>query len=159
MGLRLPSGLLLWWIIAAAACVLIGAAAAVRPTATKSPAFYMRRIDAATPRTAVSPTFSLKEVSYPSTLGSGVEYRWEHADARSDRQHSRIPAIFKRVGGWRFCNSRRLANKRRKMAGAVELGGLAEIDMGVRMWGLNGVSKIISTATAQGHRFPVTGIG
>ena len=48
---------------------------------------------------------------------------------------------------------------RNKTTGADELDCLAEARMGVRMWDLNGVSKIISTATAGGHRFPVTGIG
>ena len=68
VGRRLPSGLLFWLNIAAAACVLIGATV-VLPAATKSVAFHMRRIDEATPRTAVNPAFSIKEVSYSATLG------------------------------------------------------------------------------------------
>lgn len=49
----------------------------------------------------------------------------------------------------------------RKIPGevALELDWVAGTDMGVCTWGLNGVSKIISTAIAGGHRFPVTGIG
>lgn len=50
--------LLLCWIIAAAACVLVGATA-VLPTKTKRAA-YLRQIAEAIPRTAVTPTFSLK---------------------------------------------------------------------------------------------------
>ena len=62
-----------------------------------------------------------------------------------------------RAAGWRNFNNRIAANT--KMTGGVELNWTAETDMGVRMWDLNGVSEIISTDTAQGRRFPVTGIG
>ena len=41
----------------------------------------------------------------------------------------------------------------------VELDWLAETNVGVRMWDLNEVSKVLSAATAGGHRCPVTGIG
>ena len=105
MGRRLPCGSLLWWIIAAAACVPIGATT-VLPTATKSVAFHLRRIDEAIPRTAVSPTFSIKQVFHSATPGSG-ECQWEHADARSDEHQYRIPAIFMRAGAWRIFNCRR----------------------------------------------------
>ena len=42
---------------------------------------------------------------------------------------------------------------------AFGLDCLAETDMGVLMWDLNGASKTIITDIAGGHRFPVTGIG
>ena len=77
----------------------------------------------------------------------------------SDEQQYSISAFFMRAGGWRIFNNRTAAYTRWKIAGAVELGWLAENDKGVRMWDLKGTSKIISTAAAGRHRFPVTGIG
>ena len=46
-----------------------------------------------------------------------------------------------------------------KIAGAVELFWLAAMDMGVRVWHFIATSKKVSTAAAQGHQFPVMGIG
>lgn len=58
MGRRLPSGLLFGQVIAASACVRIGATA-VLPTATRSAALLLRRIDEAMTRTAGALTFSI----------------------------------------------------------------------------------------------------
>ena len=113
MGRRLPSGLLLWWTIAAAACVLTGATTVHR---NQEHRFYFRRVDEAIQRTAVTPIWSLKEVSYSVTLGSG-EYQWEHADVRSDEHQYRIPAISMRAGAWRIFNRRRTVSKGRKVPG------------------------------------------
>ena len=46
-----------------------------------------------------------------------------------------------RAGGKRTFNIRRTANKRRKIAGAVELEWLVETGLGVRMWDLNGRAR------------------
>ena len=162
MERRLPSGMLFWWIVAAAACALIAAAATVLRTANKSVAFYFRPMDEANLRRSITPTFSMKEVSQSASLGLG-EYPWEHADSRSDEHQYRIPATFVRTGAWSSFNSRKTVSKSRKIRGevALELDWFVEINMGVRiynMWDLNGLRKLISTDTAGGHRFSVTGI-
>ena len=157
-GHRLPFGLLFCWILAAAACALIGA---VLPTVTRSAVLDFRRIDEATPRTAMTPTFSPKEVSSPAIRGLKGEYKWEHADAKSNKQHT-IPVIRMRAGAWRlFNNSMRTVSKSTKIARAtaVELDWVAATVLGMREWASAWANKRVWVTTAQGRLLPATGIG